>query len=43
MYNIYTALVLIYIMYIYSVTYTSEVIAGKKRPDPVSPRKREET
>jgi len=34
MYNIYTALVLIYIMYIYSVTYTSEIIAGEKRPDP---------
>lgn len=30
MYNIYTALVLIYIMYIYSVTYTSEAIAGGK-------------
>lgn len=34
MYNIYTALVLIYIMYIYSVIYTSEAIAGGKRPDP---------
>lgn len=35
MYNIYTALVLIYIMYIYSVTYTSEAIAGgEKRPEP---------
>lgn len=31
MYNIYTALVLIYIMYIYSVTYTSEAIAGGRR------------
>lgn len=35
MYNIYTALVLIYIMYIYFVTYTSEAIRpGEKRPDP---------
>lgn len=35
MYNIYTALVLIYIMYIYSVTYTSEAIAGGKTTRPI--------